>query len=287
MAEDSVVSHDNLAPVPYSGGKFSVAGACYEAGGDAYSLTGDNAKWACFAYWEAARAYSQQHRGHHAFTAYKHALVAGLKFYGTHNRDELRSYLPLTDQERNAKLDPLALLEEEVRLGHEAHYQMNRNVYPATSPTVWTQRDLAQAYHEFFLTCVAIGNAREAALYRVAEKECLRKVFIATRQWRLASLYWLWRILAGYGESLLRWSITCVVVVFGFAGAYALFQAVAPVTHWFDYIYFSVITFTSLGYGDLHPAGLIGKVLACAEIAAGLVMFGLLLTFIGNRMQRT
>jgi hypothetical protein len=25
-------------------------------------------------------------------------------------------------------------------------------------------------------------------------------------------------------------------------------------SHWFDYVYFSIVTFTSLGYGDIHPA---------------------------------
>jgi tetratricopeptide (TPR) repeat protein len=287
MPEDTVVSPDNLTPVPYSGGKFTVAGACYQAGGDAYTLTGENAKWACMAYWEAGRAYSRQHRGNSAFVAYKLALIAGLKFYGTHNRDELRSYLPLTEEERAAKLDPLDLLEEEVRLGHQGHYQMNRAVYASNWPEIATQRDLRRAFHEFYLAGVATGNGREASVYRAAEKECQRKVFVLEHRWPFAALYWVWRLFAGYGDSLARWVATCGFVLAVFASLYATFNLVDPVSHWFDYIYFSVVTFTSLGYGDLYPSGLWGKIVACAEIVAGLVMFGLLLTFIGNRIQRT
>jgi len=58
-------------------------------------------------------------------------------------------------------------------------------------------------------------------------------------------------------------------------------------SHWFDYVYFSIVTFTGLGYGDIHPDGVAGKMAASAEILAGLVMFGLLLTFISNRFERT
>jgi len=72
-----------------------------------------------------------------------------------------------------------------------------------------------------------------------------------------------------------------------FSLLYFTFRLVDPVTHWFDYFYFSVVTFTSLGYGDIHPVGVMGKMAACAEIISGLVMFGILLSFIANRFQRT
>jgi hypothetical protein len=73
----------------------------------------------------------------------------------------------------------------------------------------------------------------------------------------------------------------------GFSLLYVAFGLAEPVSHWFDYFYFSLVTFTSLGYGDIHPLGIAGKAVACAEIVSGLVMFGLLLTFIGNRFQRS
>jgi Ion channel len=43
----------------------------------------------------------------------------------------------------------------------------------------------------------------------------------------------------------------------------------------------------ALGYGDIHPVGIAGKAMACIEIVSGLVMFGILLTFISSRFQRT
>lgn len=40
--------------------------------------------------------------------------------------------------------------------------------------------------------------------------------------------------------------------------------------------YFSVVTVSSLGYGDLHPEG-IGKVLAGVEVVLGLVVIGIVI----------
>ncbi len=286
-ATDIITTPENIPPVPYSGGKYTVAGNCYVAAGDAFMQAGDNAMWACMAYWEGGRAHSRQHRGHHAFLAYKKALLAGIRFYGTHARTELRNYLPLSDEERTSKLDPLTLMEQEALLGNQASYEMNRMVYSAAWPHIQTHRDIAAAYHEFYLAFVAAGNLREASIYRAAEKERARRVFFLQREWGSGILYSLWSFFAGYGDSLVRWTVTCSAVVVGFGAIYAGFGLVEPVTHWFDYLYFSIVTFTSLGYGDLHPAGLAGKVTACAEIITGLIMFGLLLSFIGNRIQRT
>lgn len=109
----------------------------------------------------------------------------------------------------------------------------------------------------------------------------------AKRRFGLASLYWIWAKTSGYGESLLRWAATCFAALIGFSFLYYGFRLVGPVSNWFDYVYFSVVTFTSLGYGNIHPLGIAGKAAACMEIVSGLVMFGLLLTFVSNRFQRS
>jgi hypothetical protein len=43
--------------------------------------------------------------------------------------------------------------------------------------------------------------------------------------------------------------------------------------HFPDCLYFSVVTFTSLGYGDIVPHG-VGKILACLEVMLGLAFLG-------------
>ena len=283
---EGVVAPDPVAPLA-TANNFTLAGLCYMAAGDAFASATGQEKWACMAYWESGRAHANHHRGHHSSLGYKKALTAAARFYRTHERREMRSYLPLTEEERVGQVDPLVLLEEEARLGHEAHRAMNAGVLGENWAKIATHRDMAEAYHDFYLAFMSIGNASEASACRALEKERMRQIHLLEKHYHKALLYTLWSVLAGYGESLFRWAATCVVALIGFAAIYAGFDLVSPVNHWFDYAYFSVVTFTSLGYGDIRPLGLWGKALACAEIMIGLVMFGLLLTFIGNRIQRT
>lgn len=49
-----------------------------------------------------------------------------------------------------------------------------------------------------------------------------------------------------------------------------------PDTTFFTGIYFSIVTISSLGYGDMHPAGF-SKILACIEVLFGLVMIGVMI----------
>jgi tetratricopeptide (TPR) repeat protein len=283
----TVTSQDNLQPVPAAAGNFTISGNCYVAGGDAFSLAGDNAKWACMAYWEGGRAHSRQGYGFPAFEAYRKALLASIQFYGTHEPQEMRRYLPLTDAERAAKLDPLRVMEGEAHRSNRDHQRMNSGMLSPTWSELATHRQIAAAFHEFYLACVAVGNLREAARYRAATKERQRKIHLGTGRRGAATLYWLWRVTSGYGESLLQWVASTVVVLSAFAILYSSLGLIAPCSDWIDPFYFSVVTFTTLGYGDLHPVGILGKLLASAESMSGLIMFGLLLTFIGNRVQRT
>ncbi|MHB0971795.1 MAG: potassium channel family protein [Thermoanaerobaculia bacterium] len=282
-----VSSQDNLQPVPAGAGNRTISGNCYVAGGDAFSLAGDNAKWACMAYWEGGRAHTKQGYGYPAFEAYRKALLAGIRFYGTHEPEELRKYLPLTDAERAAKIDPMHVMETEARRSNQDHQRMNSGLLTPDWAEITTHRQIAAAFHEFYLACVSVGNLREAAHYRAATKERQRLIHLISKRYGAALLYWLWRTSSGYGESLFQWAVSCGVVLSTFALLYASLGLISPRSDWFDPFYFSVVTFTTLGYGDVHPVGILGKMVASAESMAGLVMFGILLTFIGNRVQRT
>lgn len=288
MNPGTVTSTDNLAPVPWSASNFTIAGACFTAAGDAFMLSGDNAKWACRSYWESGQMYARnEYGGYHAFVAYKKALLTAIDLYRTHDRTEMRKYLPMSDAEREARLDPVAVMEAEYLRSNIRHRAMNRQRYDETWPTLQIDREMVTVYHEFYLRFLAIGNVHEAEACRRAKMERLRRLFVAEKRLRAATLYGLWKVTAGYGESLGRWALTCFAVLATFSTIYAVGDLLEPVTSWFDYVYFSVVTFTSLGYGDVHPVGIVGKIVASSEILVGLVLFGLLLSLIANRAQRT
>jgi len=83
---------------------------------------------------------------------------------------------------------------------------------------------------------------------------------------------WLW----GYGERPWRLAIAMLVAVFGFGTLQYALDGV-PGSGWWEDIYFSGITFVSVGYGDLLPVGPIPRVLAVLEGATGITFLGLLI----------
>ncbi|WP_048149837.1 potassium channel family protein [Palaeococcus ferrophilus] len=66
-----------------------------------------------------------------------------------------------------------------------------------------------------------------------------------------------------------------------------LFYAVKGVgaKSFWDYQYFSIVTATTLGYGDLHPIGL-GKAIASAEALFGMFMWAVFLTVFARKYMR-
>ncbi|MCT4592106.1 MAG: potassium channel family protein [Candidatus Gracilibacteria bacterium] len=93
---------------------------------------------------------------------------------------------------------------------------------------------------------------------------------------------------SSYGTSFFRWGITSLIFILIFAGLFAClnyFHATAiEVDHWYDYIYFSITTFATLGYGDISPISLAGKILSNIEVSAGYIMLGIFMGLVQKRI---
>jgi len=82
----------------------------------------------------------------------------------------------------------------------------------------------------------------------------------------------------------------CIAVVLFFCATY--FWILNPYGHgtnfkdlsWFNALYFCVITFSSLGYGDIAPTGF-GKVIASIEVLSGLVLIAVFVGKIASERQ--
>ncbi len=71
--------------------------------------------------------------------------------------------------------------------------------------------------------------------------------------------------------------LTCGTVVYHFAEGW----------RWLDSLYFSVITLTTVGYGDFSPATDIGKVFTIIFVLTGIgIIFGFINTFYQHRSSR-
>jgi len=101
------------------------------------------------------------------------------------------------------------------------------------------------------------------------------------------AVYWLWWITSDCGRSALRWAGWTVVILLAFGFGYSRFPGD------FDYgdhetplspYYFSVVTLTTLGFGDVLPATVAGQALVIAEVCVGYLMLGGLISLFASKM---
>lgn len=102
-----------------------------------------------------------------------------------------------------------------------------------------------------------------------------------------AAVYWVWWATSDCGRSLLRWGLLTVTLTVVFAFLYTLVgidfgRYETPLSP----LYYSVVTVSTLGYGDVVPSTLGGQVVAMFEVAAGYVMLGGLVTIFSNKLGR-
>jgi hypothetical protein len=102
------------------------------------------------------------------------------------------------------------------------------------------------------------------------------------------SLYWIWWATSDCGRSITRWIVMITLVAVAFAAAYAWagLDLGGHGSHALSYIYFSVVTLTTLGFGDIFPNSPLGQVLVLVEVGVGYTMLGGLISIFSNKMAR-
>jgi hypothetical protein len=91
----------------------------------------------------------------------------------------------------------------------------------------------------------------------------------------------LFLIITGYGEKPTRVVLWALLLILVYAGMYCIPGATTG-HGFYEALYFSVVTFTTLGYGDLLPRGHF-RLIAGSEALCGILFTGLFLFCIGRR----
>jgi uncharacterized protein YjbI with pentapeptide repeats len=100
-------------------------------------------------------------------------------------------------------------------------------------------------------------------------------------------LYYIWWATSDCGRSMLRWCVLILLQVLLFGALFSLVQVdYGEHRTWLSPFYFSLVTLTSLGYGDVVPASAGGQILAMAEVVSGYIMLGGLIAIFSNRVAR-
>jgi len=101
--------------------------------------------------------------------------------------------------------------------------------------------------------------------------------------------FWLWG-LTDYGRSLMSIVAFASSLIFDFGFVYShstgILTAPGRSPTPFTPYYFSIVTYTTLGFGDVKPNNLKGEILVSIEVILGYVTLGLLLAVLADKVAR-
>lgn len=106
-----------------------------------------------------------------------------------------------------------------------------------------------------------------------------------------------WFLFADCGRSFFRWALWCMLIALIFAFVYYnffylknqnLFEAKYISKSWpgFSFIYYSVVTFTTLGFGDIIPKSGWLQFWVMIEVILGYIGLGGLISILANKLAR-
>ncbi len=106
--------------------------------------------------------------------------------------------------------------------------------------------------------------------------------------WRNKILYYVSLVISDCGQSLLRWSLVSLLlcVLFGYVYSWfpsSFFVANNRSSSGFTFYYYSVVTFTTLGFGDIVPRELWAEVAVTLQVIMGYIMLGGLISIFATK----
>jgi len=156
-----------------------------------------------------------------------------------------------------------------------------------------------EVYNRLYYFYIQNGRLEEALDMHYRRCEVRRKL-LREQGWINCLRSWIYeffilKLLTGYGVKILRPLIASAIIISIFAFLFWLTNGIVKNVNgtvapdFVDYIYHSIITFTSLGYSNIQPnlaVGHIPQVLAAAESILGALMMALLIFTITYRVSR-
>ncbi len=120
--------------------------------------------------------------------------------------------------------------------------------------------------------------------------------------------YWLWKCTSNCGRSILLWATISVGFAVLFGAIFAGYPVWSMLPDWLQHVlvamgptmefnkdmavngftpyYFSIVTFTTLGFGDITPLNLASQIWLTIEVVLGYIMLGGLITLFATKMVR-
>lgn len=100
-------------------------------------------------------------------------------------------------------------------------------------------------------------------------------------------LFFFWWISADCGRSMFRWAFWSMIFAFLFGLIYSnITLAFRSPPNVFTPFYYSIVTFTTLGFGDVIPTNFWGEFWVTLEVILGYIMLGGLISIFANKIAR-
>ncbi|MBL0293844.1 MAG: two pore domain potassium channel family protein [Saprospiraceae bacterium] len=150
--------------------------------------------------------------------------------------------------------------------------------------------DFDRTYRAFYKANQDIGNYREASKFKILEldfKRAKAEGFFNKIRWGIDKYYW------EYGENPKRLIYVTILFIFLFGFVYSFFPSyfsncIFKGMSYFEILgntlYYSVVTFTTVGYGDILPIGIM-KFFASLEALLGAITIGFLVVSLGKNKE--
>jgi uncharacterized protein YjbI with pentapeptide repeats len=105
----------------------------------------------------------------------------------------------------------------------------------------------------------------------------------STNRW----IFKLWWLTSNCGRSFLRWGLCTLSITVLFAIAYCFVHVdFGPHATVLSPLYFSIVTVTTLGYGDILPISMAAQIVCMVEVVIGYLMLGGVLSIFAQKMAR-
>ncbi len=136
---------------------------------------------------------------------------------------------------------------------------------------------------------VDIRDINFAGAYRlrrfVIDQNYLKEFRDTSRLSRI--IYYIWLLTSDCGRSISRWCFWIFLFTIFYAWLYTLVGVdYGRYPNWIAPLYYSVVTLSTLGYGDIVPATPAARIVAMTEVMIGYLMLGGLLSIFTNKMAR-
>jgi uncharacterized protein YjbI with pentapeptide repeats len=140
-----------------------------------------------------------------------------------------------------------------------------------------------------------ILGEKAAAKYPLIDRKIRDDMFLLRFKDKYPLLYKLWWLFADCGRGFFKWGMWCMGMAVFFGVLYLLLHLLIDPSPfkpreggytWFSFFYYSFVTYTTLGFGDITPIKWYSELLVTIEVILGYGSLGLLISIMANKLAR-